>query len=313
MFLTPIPKVKLPLPKAFLVEWNTIEHYLISKTVSYYKELCKSKKPNESMRSTRSIFQRVARKSNAAAVGVRGSFFPRVSAFHSSASLTEATSKETPHQWADPLIREYRYWNRENSPEKKKYSFLIEISPESIQREARILSLSSEVDDANRALHEGPLPMGAQLLGVGQTPADFEQFSDAKPNALFVSPSCPNASVQVPAMLKAFPSIEWVHVRSAGIDFVVSAELSEYREKVEFTNAKVRIVLCFVVEYVLAVDRFHGLTPHTPISLTRLFWNVGTIQFQFGRICHDGLLLLCEGSSTLDEEQTEQSVGQLRH
>lgn len=198
----------------------------------------------EIMRASRSIFQRVATSAR-----VRGSSgtlqqksFPRVSAFHASASLAEPSSNETSHQWADPLVREYRYWNREECTEKKKYSFLIEISPDSIQREARILSLSSKEDSANRALHEGPLCVGAQLLGVGETPEDFEQHSKAKPNTLFVSPSCPNASVQVPAMLKAFPSIEWVHVRSAGIDFVVSDELNEYREKVEFTNAKVRII-----------------------------------------------------------------------
>lgn len=160
--------------------------------------------------------------------------------FHTSATLlAEKVTPETTHKWADPLVREYRYWNREESTDKGRYSFLIEISPDSIQREARILSLATpEGDDANQALHQGPLPVGAQLLGVGQTPADFEKHANAKPNILFVSPSCPNASKQVPAMLQAFPSIEWVHVRSAGIDFVVSDELSEFRDKVQFTNAK---------------------------------------------------------------------------
>lgn len=150
---------------------------------------------------------------------------------------------ETPHQWADPLIREYRYWNREETTEKEKYSFLIEISPDSIQREARILSLSASEDKANDALHSGSLPVGSQLMGFGTTPSDFEEHKDAKPNTLFVSPSCPNASKQVPAMLKKFPSIEWVHVRSAGIDFIVSDELSKYRETVQFTNAKVCLLI----------------------------------------------------------------------
>lgn len=190
------------------------------------------------MRASRSIFQRVATRSNGS-IGTTFRPLSRVSAFHSSASLAEPPSaNETSHQWADPLIRQYRYWNREESTEKNKYSYLIEISPDSIQREARILSLSSTADSANRALHKGTLPVGSQLLGVGQTPEDFEKHAAASPNILFVSPSCPNASVQVPAMLKAYPTIEWVHVRSAGIDFVVSDELNEYREKVQFTNAK---------------------------------------------------------------------------
>lgn len=190
------------------------------------------------MRSSRAFAQRAVRLAG----GNAAKPYLGLASFHSCPRvLAEPTSKETPHLWADPLVREYRYWNRENSTEKGRYSFLIEISPDSIQREARILSLSSATDEANALLHKGVLPVGAQLLGIGQSPADFEKHADAKPNTLFVSPSCPNASVQVPAMLKAFPSIEWVHVRSAGIDFVVSDELSEYRKTVQFTNAKVGV------------------------------------------------------------------------
>lgn len=59
---------------------------------------------------------------------------------------------------------------------------------------------------------------------------------------VFVSPSCPKARKQLPLLLAAFPSIEWIHVRSAGIDFVVSDELSEMfsqnRNKITMTNAK---------------------------------------------------------------------------
>lgn len=161
--------------------------------------------------------------------------------YHVSA-LNRAPAVETPHQWADPMVREYRYWNRETTKDKGKYSFLIEISPDSIQREARILSLSSADDPANQALHHGTLPVGAQLLGIGESPSDFHDVDVAsKPNTLFVSPSCPNAAEQVPSMLQQFPSIEWVHVRSAGIDFVVSEQLNAYRETVQFTNAKVGI------------------------------------------------------------------------
>jgi len=188
------------------------------------------------MRSSRSFLSRLASIHSRYAGRIPGAA-PMVSAFHTSALRSEG-QKEVVHQWADPQVREYRYWNREETKEKKRYSFLIEISPDSIQREARILSLSSQDDPANQALHQGELPTGSQLLGIGTSPEDFTSQSDAKPNTLFVSPSCPNASKQVPAMLEAFPSIEWVHVRSAGIDFVVSEELNQYREKVQFTNAK---------------------------------------------------------------------------
>ena len=115
---------------------------------------------------------------------------------------------------------------------------MLEISPESIEREARILSLSGPNDESNDALHNGTLPMGAQLLGIGESLSDFDEFRDANPNILFVSPSCPMARVQLPLILAAFPSIEWVHVRSAGIDFVVSDEFSTFKDDCYVTNAK---------------------------------------------------------------------------
>mmetsp|Transcript_4304 Transcript_4304/g.7910 ORF Transcript_4304/g.7910 Transcript_4304/m.7910 type:complete len:420 (+) Transcript_4304:133-1392(+) len=163
-----------------------------------------------------------------------------VSSFHSSAVQSNVSSSGTKitTKWADPAMRQYKFWNREDSTDKGKFSYLLEISPESMQREARILSLSGPDDKANVALHGGPLPMGAKLLGIGETLADFDQYRSAKPNVLFVSPSCPRAMVQLPMVLAAFPTIEWVHVRSAGIDFVVSDEFAEFRDKVEVTNAK---------------------------------------------------------------------------
>jgi len=41
---------------------------------------------------------------------------------------------------------------------------------------------------------------------------------------LFVSPSCPQTSAVLPKILAAFPSVQWVHCRSAGIDFVLEAD-----------------------------------------------------------------------------------------
>jgi hypothetical protein len=113
-------------------------------------------------------------------------------------------------------MRQYKFWNRENSTEKEKFKYLLEISPESMKKEARILSLCGPDDDANTPLHNGPLPMGSKVLGIGESLNDFDAYRDAKPNVLFVSPSCPRAMVQVPLILAAFPTIEWLHVRSAG-------------------------------------------------------------------------------------------------
>lgn len=158
------------------------------------------------------------------------------SSFYSSSSSNAAPKITT--KWADPEMKKYKFWNREESTEKGKFSYLLEISPESMKREARILSLSVADDESNSALHTGSLPMGARLLGVGESLSDFDAYRSLKPNVLFVSPSCPRAMVQLPLILAAFPTLEWVHVRSAGIDFVVSDELSEFKNRVEVTNAK---------------------------------------------------------------------------
>ena len=135
---------------------------------------------------------------------------------------------------------------RKNSPhaeeakEPGKYTYLIEFSPESIVQEARILSLSDQNDGANQALHHGELPGGASLLGVGTTVLDLVAHRDKDPNVLFVSPSCPHAATVLPEVLEAIPSIKWVHVRSAGIDFVESDPFIDIvaERELQVTNAK---------------------------------------------------------------------------
>jgi len=154
-------------------------------------------------------------------------------------------------------MKSYKYWNREDyatSRKKGRYDYLIKISPESIVREAKILNLSDPDDVANSCLNDN-LPFGSSIIATGKKLSDFEsllpQYSggdDAaefvKPNVVFVSPSCPKARKQLPLILKAFPSIEWVHVRSAGIDFIVSDALTKRLSNVyaphpiTVTNAK---------------------------------------------------------------------------
>lgn len=136
---------------------------------------------------------------------------------------------------ADPAMKKYKYWNREEYTRKGRYDYLIKISPESIVKEAKIISLSDVNDEANEALSTR-LPFGSKLLETGTSLEDFQHL-DEDPNVVFVSPSCPMARKQLPLLLERFPSIEWVHVRSAGIDFIVSDELSSMNS-IPITNAK---------------------------------------------------------------------------
>lgn len=160
---------------------------------------------------------------------------------------TKDESQTAPVSWRDPAARQYLFWNREAaqaSPgDANKYEYLLTISPESIQTEARIVSMSTADDPANAALHQGPLPSGARVVGVGTSADDFDAASN--PNVLFVSPSCPHAATVLPAVLQKFHnSIQWIHVRSAGIDFIESPALTDLwrntdaGRRVRMTNAK---------------------------------------------------------------------------
>ena len=176
-----------------------------------------------------------------------------LSSVPSSSSSSTSSSDSSNKEAADPASKTYKYWNREEYAKKGKYDYLIKISPESILQEAKILNLSDPADDANEALLNS-LPFGSKLLCSGTTLADFDEYrpggekftlEQETPNVIFVSPSCPKARIQLPLLLAAFPSIRWVHVRSAGIDFVVSEELSELHEslikegkELVMTNAK---------------------------------------------------------------------------
>lgn len=105
-----------------------------------------------------------------------------------------------------------------------------------VVKNARIISLSDPNDDANKALHSGELPDGARLLAVGTS---FEEFDldllkKEEPNVIFVSH--PKARNNLAKLLDELPSLEWVHTRSAGIDFVFSPTLCS--SSVQMTNAK---------------------------------------------------------------------------
>jgi hypothetical protein len=162
-----------------------------------------------SKRSALPLWSLATKSRNAAAVSSNSA------SFHSSVVSPMPDEKKGTSKWADPAMRQYKFWNREvDASSSGKFSFLIEMSPESVAKEAKIISLSAADDEANVALHTGTLPLGSSLLGVGTSLDDFD--SSIKPNVLFMSPSCPNAATVLPKVLAAYPSIEWVHCRSAG-------------------------------------------------------------------------------------------------
>jgi phosphoglycerate dehydrogenase-like enzyme len=119
-----------------------------------------------------------------------------------------------------------RYWGKSGTNDEEK----------PIVREAKIVSLSDPHDDANAALNYGELPLGARLLQIG---TKFEEFDiDAlrrdEPNVIFCAH--PLSRKPLAELLEALPTVEWVHTRSAGIDFVTSPGLSKSR--VYMTNAR---------------------------------------------------------------------------
>jgi phosphoglycerate dehydrogenase-like enzyme len=109
-----------------------------------------------------------------------------------------------------------------------------------VTQQARILSLADPNDPNNVPLHKGVLPEGASLLAIGTSLEEFdiETLKAAEPNVLFVSH--PKAREPLADLLKTFPSIRWVHTRSAGIDFCTSETLAEFSKagKIQVTNAK---------------------------------------------------------------------------
>ena len=128
------------------------------------------------------------------------------------------------------------YWNRETS-RPKDFDATVPIV-----QEARILSLTDPDDSANDPVnkaHQDPtvLPKGANVLAIGASSEDFDipKLKEQKPNVLFVSH--PNAREPLAYLLQELPSLEWVHARSAGLDFITSQVLAQAHH-VTVTNAK---------------------------------------------------------------------------
>ena len=121
-----------------------------------------------------------------------------------------------------------KFWNRETSVEND-YSG-------KVTNEARIVCLSDPNDPNNDPLYHKDLPEGCRLVAVGASYEEFdlELLQREKPNVVFVSH--PKSREPLAKLLDELPSIEWIHSRSAGIDFIVSETLSN--KNVIVTNAK---------------------------------------------------------------------------
>jgi len=155
-------------------------------------------------------------------------WFPFATAFSDANRHFSAGSKSTSVLFGgyDVAMRG-KFWNRENSKRKNGYS-----GP--VIREARILALADKDDPDNIDLYNGELPEGARLLGVGTRVSDFYIGTFDEPNVLFVS----SATAREPLLelLKKFPTICWIHSRSAGVDFLISDFLAS--SEALLTNAK---------------------------------------------------------------------------
>ena len=154
---------------------------------------------------------------------------------------SRSTTNSTHRYFSTPTNSNYStnsntYWNRETS---KPRDF---DATAPIVQEARILSLTDRNDSANdpvnKALQDPTvLPKGANVLAIGASLEDFDisKLKEQKPNVLFVSH--PNARDPLACLLQELPSLEWVHARSAGLDFITSKALAQAHH-VTVTNAK---------------------------------------------------------------------------
>lgn len=120
-----------------------------------------------------------------------------------------------------------QYWNRETSAPKQ-YS-----TP--ITQQANIICISDRNDKANQKLYHGNLD-GAKVLAIGSQMSDFdiEMLKESRANVIFTSH--PNSREILAKLLQQIPSIQWIHSRSAGIDYITSEELAS--SSVLMTNAK---------------------------------------------------------------------------
>jgi phosphoglycerate dehydrogenase-like enzyme len=151
-----------------------------------------------------------------------------------------------------------------------------DVSLSQFKRTANIVALSDPDDEANAALLTAKLPPGCTLLGVGATLQDIrdsyfkdKSFDPDWVNAVFVSH--PNARGPLAQLLAECPKVEWVHTRSAGIDFVTSPALSEFTGVV--TNAKGQFSSTLAEYTMLAIGYFAKDLPRLSRNKASKVWD----------------------------------------
>lgn len=106
-----------------------------------------------------------------------------------------------------------------------------------IRKQAKIVCLASPEDPCNELLYaDGTLPEGSIILTIATSIHDLQACERlGECNAVFCSH--PQARESLSYLLKNSKSIEWIHTRSAGIDFVHSPTLAAWTGGI-MTNAK---------------------------------------------------------------------------
>lgn len=127
-------------------------------------------------------------------------------------------------------------WSRD-AASREGYSDQLTSHP--IVRTAKILSLSAANDPANAPLHHGALPEGAELIQIASSVNDLDvhALQQAGVNTIFVS----HAVDALADLLHQLPLVQWVHTRSAGVDFIYSAALASWQQQQQhhiMTNAR---------------------------------------------------------------------------
>jgi phosphoglycerate dehydrogenase-like enzyme len=150
-----------------------------------------------------------------------------------------------------------------------------------VVRAAKLLVLSDPDDEANAALLRGeaaggpPLPEGCSIVGVGTTFDELEASAAARgarmedANAVFVSHL--GARGPLARLLQECPRIEWIHTRSAGIDFLSSPALASFPGRV--TNARGQFSSTLAEYAALAVSYFAKDLPRLLRNKQRREWD----------------------------------------
>lgn len=138
-------------------------------------------------------------------------FAQRAMASSSSSSSTMAESSQ--------------FWNRELS-ERQAFD-----AKSPVSKDANIICIGDPDDDANMDLYKmtDRTNDGVKVLAVGNSVESFDiaLLQKEQANVLFVS-STPKAGQVVSHLLGELTSIEWIHARSAGIDFIASDALTQW-------------------------------------------------------------------------------------